>query len=278
MHTPRLLLLSFVAAVASVSAATVTYQPSTTNPFLTGNYTGLTDVTLDFNTPNSNFGNDRSLRPNAGDNVITMVARGQSFVGSPVVEEQRALMRWDLSSFAGAYASINSVTIVVRVISTTGEFTLKGYSVAAANRDWVEGNSAGGTVAGTSTWNHRTRTTTPWAGSAGLSTPGVDYDLHEWISVRSTSSSWALNGTSQQLTNLVTSWTSPSTNTGLLLVGVIDPEQTTKAGQTYLSSEAAFQPWAPQLVIDYVPIPEPFPAALLAAASGLFVLTWRRRR
>jgi hypothetical protein len=93
------------------------------------------------------------------------------------------LLRFDLSALSPRlYAGIEGLVLtnfVYNSISYGTGGTVTAYSVLPANGDWVEGTGIGQAVAGAPCWSYRAwsaASPTPWAGSAGLSTAGTDYD------------------------------------------------------------------------------------------------------
>ena len=79
-------------------------------------------------------------------------------------------MRFDVTSLAGHFTTIKSATLrlfpapfgILGVEGGAGPVTV--YRLAAANTGW-----------GGSTWNQRVPGFENWAGSAGASTPGIDF-------------------------------------------------------------------------------------------------------
>ena len=96
------------------------YQQGVTNAFVTG-YTGTSDTHLDPDEPDFNFGAAASTS-----------YRDDARVG---------LLRFDLSSFAGNYARITSISLGLHISSTVLDTVgdLSAYAVAAANVGWVAG-------------------------------------------------------------------------------------------------------------------------------------------
>jgi len=209
------------------------------------------------------------------------------------------LLRFDVSSLAGQFASIDSVTLQLRLntgraVPTTGQI-LDIFRVADANAGWVEGTGSatptpdpGVTVPDTVTWralsdNDNVALRTNWAGSAGLSTVGTDYFSSVMGSTAAfTAGAYAagdvitltLTASGFTLSDMVNDWAADgAASAGLLIRGRL----TTTNGQIFFDSNetvlAGAQP--ARLTINYTPVPEPSAIALLLAA-GLAVS--RRRR
>lgn len=96
----------------------------------------------------------------------------------------KSLYKFDLSTIpAGAVCLSAILSLYVVTPSTAYPFTATIYSIAAANAAWIEGTLLGAlALAGEPCWNALAAdgaggVTTPWAGSAGLSTAGVDYEV-----------------------------------------------------------------------------------------------------
>lgn len=91
------------------------------------------------------------------------------------------VMRFDMSGVTGM---LHKATLYLTMENDPiGNATVQCpiYSISQANADWVAGVSEGQALAGESCWNAKAAdgsggVTTPWAGSAGCSTPGTDYE------------------------------------------------------------------------------------------------------
>jgi hypothetical protein len=107
-------------------------------------------------------------------------------------DEMRSLVAFDVSSLAGK--SINSAQLRMRVLDggnptifNLATVTIGIYEILPANAGWQQNlaMSTSPTVGHYVTWNYKNQVafdggpytgSTPWAGSAGLSTAGVDYN------------------------------------------------------------------------------------------------------
>jgi hypothetical protein len=191
------------------------------------------------------------------------------------------LLRFDVSSLAGQYASIDSVTLKLRLrngggraVPTTGQI-LDIFRIAQANAGWVEGAGLSGdaitnNVPTPNTGTYRAKSDNadvaeriPWAGSTGLNTAGTDYFAS---TMGSTSAFDALSGYAPgtvieipltasgfTLTEMVNEWiTDGAINAGLLIRGRIGAGA---KDQIFLDSletaDAGAQ--AAQLIISYTP-------------------------
>lgn len=271
--SPRSVSLSVVAAsclvCSSLSAATLTLRQGNNG------YTGTDDAMIIASSSTENWGGRNEF--DAG------TAAGGSV--------RRSLLRFDVSALSGLYTSVNSVTITLSTSlpidgSTNLVNTVNMYSILSGNANWVEGTQiSSDSLAdnGMSTWSSLVQGSTPWAGSAGLSTAGTDYSPTILASV--TSSAGASAGTvftfiiSDPLiaTNLINSWLD-GTNEGLLLRATDESNKGSGIASriSFASSEHGTANWRPQITIDYNAVPEPGRAML--ALVGLVALVSRRRR
>jgi hypothetical protein len=97
--------------------------------------------------------------------------------------KQRGLIRFNLSAIPGNATCISATLQLVRNYQPEDDSTatVEIYSVSAANADWEVGETSNPAAAGLCCWackaaNGAGGVTTPWAGSEGLQTPGVDYE------------------------------------------------------------------------------------------------------
>lgn len=284
----------FVVVVVSsrAFAVQITYKEETPDPITTLNYTGAEDTFLieAFNDPrNQNFG----VRSNMS------IGNG----GASTLGRNHILLRFDVTSLAGQYASIDSARVRLYFFANVGipAGSFSAYRVSAANGDWVEGPGASSVASnqfpGSSTWAEKHRGTqgsngtpngTPWASgphvwptNGGLSIAPADHAVAPIATAAYTGAELANSSIDLVLNDLsaVAAWTA-GTNSGLVIIPG-NPAQV--GGLTFHSSEAdtanvLFAPYHPELIIDYTPIPEP--SALLLAAVGSVLLaaggTYRR--
>jgi hypothetical protein len=207
------------------------------------------------------------------------------------------LLRFDVSSLAGQFASIDSITLKLRLrngggraVPTTGQ-TLDIFRIADANAGWVEGTGTstptpdpGVTVPDTASYraksdNADTALRVAWAGSAGLNTADTDYFPTAMGSTATFNSASGyvpgtvleipLTATGFTLTEMVNAWVTQggSTNAGLLIRG----RSNTANGQIFFDTNetlAEESPQPAQLVITYTP-GSGDPYTLWAAANQL---------
>ena len=252
--------LILLSAVLPVCANTIVYQNGSSNTFVS-NYNGAQGTNIN-NLSDANLNYGSYGEPNAYNGFT------------------EGLLRFDLSSFAGQYSSVNSVSLqlVVRGISGITTGTINAYVILPANSGWVQGTASSAVQNGSSCWNYAKYNTQAWVGSAGLGTAGTDYDSTLLGSFTYTSTgTCTMNFTgynSAQLTSLVTSWNS-ATNPGILLM-----DETPGSGAQFLgtspSGGSQFLPQSPQLTINYT-VPEPGTSVLVAVGLAVFGLRKRRR-
>lgn len=228
------------------TGATATFQSGTGAPFGSGAYTGAEDTMLLSNTgaqEDQNFGARSDFE--VGERVL--------FTSYP----RHILIRFDVTSFAGRFLSISNVTLRLYVTfanEINAGDTILVHRLSAANANWVEGTEVGANIGdppdiGMSTWARKVQGAANWAGSAGASTPGVDYIS---TPVASYPYGWEIVGTYIDLvfTNIsfFTDWIS-GTNSGLLLRTATQ----LNSAIGFASSQSATREWRPQLVVHYTP-------------------------
>jgi hypothetical protein len=207
----------------------------------------------------------------------------------------RAVLRWDLSSLAGK-GTVSGATAkltfepVVRAEGTAtapDPFTYNLYRLTSANAQWTD--------AGVGNTQQRLGPSVPWAGSAGASTPGVDYFTTPVAQATITGG----NDTTKKVltftftdTSFLQDWVdNPANNAGFLLKsealetaggypnnanggyaqGTLFPDDVTTAPGRYPGAVAADRPI---LEVTYQ-VPEP--ASAISLLAGSFMLIARRR-
>ena len=257
-------------------AATATYKEGSPDPFTALTYSGTSDTVL--LTQGGNSTDNLGLR---GD--FSAGRRDGSGGGTA-----HGLIRFNIASLTGQYASINSVTLRLYpdfvIVPANITETLEVHRVTAADSGWVEGNGTsftgfGPEDVGGSTWAFRVQgsspgTGTPWAGSAGASTPGTDFNasvLASSIFNASTPLSTAYDVVFNDVSFLA-AWAAGS-NEGLLLKIPNDTTFTDRREIGFWSSEDTGLGGAnrPELIINYNSVPEPgvFGLLLVGAVSAL---------
>lgn len=192
-----------LAAPPRASADTIVFRQGVANA-VTAAYAGADDTCVASASPTHNFGGG------FGADKVAYAGAGL-----------KALLRFDLSAFAGGYSAIDGIDLSLDINFTSGGGTLSVHAVTQANAAWVEGSGAGAEVAGAASWNSRAHPATPWAGSAGLSAAAIDYDPVPLASAPAGLGrvTFHFTGTPAQLKALVDQWSGPQAqNAGLLVV------------------------------------------------------------
>lgn len=105
--------------------------------------------------------------------------RGNFDVGS-VTKPANSLLRFDLTPLAGKFEKIIRARLILnqdQLLSVRAPGVVNLHVLSTANRDWIEGSGmfAGKHANDGATWNQR-KPGTRWAGAAGASSAGTDYD------------------------------------------------------------------------------------------------------
>jgi alpha-L-fucosidase 2 len=174
-------------------------------------------------------------------------------------------LRFDFSSLAGRFSTINSLTLrLTQNLSFARDpGTAQAYRLLPGNAAWND----------SATWGTRDGTRA-WAGGAsGALVTGTDYDPNLLGSVaynpaNAPGTVYDLTIAGPQATTLVNAWLS-GTNAGLLLKGVVPGGYAGDNRCTFYADGAN----APQLIVDYVPaISRPTIRAM--AAGSQLTLQW----
>lgn len=212
-----------------------TYKEGANDPFTGTAYAGTEDLWL-YNNGGTNGVNDNT----GGD--LRVIAGG---IGGTAYRHE--LMRFNVSSLAGRFASINSVTLRLYFNGANANAgVIQVFAVAPANAGWVEG-SGGTAVSGVSCWSRRVYPSTNWAGSQGASTPNTDY-----VDMVLASAPYAAAATGQSFdlvlpdASIINTWLG-GTNAGLYLRTVLQNNQV-----IFHSSESTVA-LRPELIINYNP-------------------------
>lgn len=149
---------------------------------------------------------------------------------------QRLLIKFDISSIGSSNVCSSAVmSLYSYVTSTMTGDTYTAYSVLAANSGWNEN----------ATWNTKDGSNN-WAGSAGCSTSGTDYNGTS-IGSCVMNDAWLHENQFSLTPSVVTTWFGASnSNYGIL---ILNP--TIHTGTLYSSDEATYTAYRPKLVVDY---------------------------
>ncbi len=266
----------FSPAIAPLDAATAIYQDDALDPITNDAYDGIEDTFV---------GNYNSIWEN-----FNFGQRHEFSISGSSGNLKNTLMRFDVTSMAGEYSEITSVTLRLyfsNPLGNTGSISV--YPLMEANSGWVEGPGGAITTAnvhpGSSTWNEILRgnhgyydapngTGTLWAGgSNGAGVAGVDHEATAIATIALDGTEVAGQAVDLVFTDLslVEDWIS-GTNYGIVLKG--------QTGDfIFHSSEANLvdegnQIYQPQLIFGYTPIPEVGVGLMLL---GALVVMVRRR-
>ena len=165
----------------------------------------------------------------------------------------KGLIRFDLSSIAaGSICEAVSIKLTNNTAHTDTYYLCK---ISDANGNWIEGAKSGATAgAGEPCWNAKEANgsggvTTAWAGSAGLSTAGTDYDATALYATtttfsRNTPKILELNAAGRAV---IQGWFGAATNNGLLLMRL----GTYDAVVSFYSRDIATAAYRPTLSVTY---------------------------
>jgi hypothetical protein len=197
------------------------------------------------------------------------------------LQRSRGLLLFNIAGAVPLGATINSVTLTLTVVkvpnSLGGGPVSSTFELHRVLQSWGEGDNTGrrGTAANANeaTWNNRFAPATPWS-IAGAAAP-LDY-------AAAVSGTRAITGlgaytfaSTANMVGDVQNWLNdPANNFGWLLAS--QSEGTAKTARRFATREAASG--RPTLVIDFTPIPEPGPTALLALGAISLCGFGRRRR
>lgn len=189
----------------------------------------------------------------------------------------RGLLRYDLSSINILGLEISSATLELYMIDHGGggTQTLSVYEVKAANADWVAGTSNGAAQTGSSCWNKKWYNTAngDWAGSAGCSTAGTDYESTAMSSrtLGTTVPAWYEWTISAAGLDVIEDWADGTkANAGFLLRA----ESLRRNFRSNWNGGGNAQ-YRPKLTVTYTPEPA---TMVLLGMGGIGLLIRRRRR
>lgn len=236
----------------------------------------LTNVTLDQSV-------NVSVIKGGTNNVFEGNTYNGLLVGHASSQERRSLIRFDLSDYAGQTV-VGDATLYLTQANTgslTGTYSIEVYQIAAANYGWERGTSGSGAAAlpGQSAWGFKNKgaageSDVLWAGSAGLSTAGVDYlaDPIGTITYNTDNNGDRISFTVSE--SLMQFWIdNPLSNAGLLFMRSIDD-----ADSLILGSYTGTGTNRPTLEFTVGVIPEASTTVLLMGAAALGVAFVMKRR
>ena len=194
---------------------------------------------------------------------------------------RRGLLAFDVASALPSGATIETVTLTLRLSNANFAVPQTTISVHRVLADWGEGASNAGNPGGTgaasatgdATWMHRFFGDSLWSAPGGDFTPAASAS-------RSVGGIGTYSFSSAQLAADVQAWSaSPAGNFGWILRG---DETTPGAARRFDSSENGSAANRPTLTIVYDPVPEPSAMLLTVCGFGLLVArstrTGRSRR
>lgn len=245
----------------SAVADVATYKYGANDPFTAVTYTNTEDVWI---YANNNLGGGAGQEDNKGNDTRFVVGGATDALGPGTFRHE--LVRFNVNSLSGRFLSISSVTLrLYWTGGAGGPGTVQMFPFASANAAWTEG-PGGAYVPGAACWAALAYGVTSWAGSAGASTPGVDYvntmlASAAYTGSESGSSSFDLTWND---TSLINTWLTGS-NPGLYLRTV------TQNNQAIFNSSESTAAYTPELIISYAAIPEPSLLSLVALGGLLFL-------
>jgi hypothetical protein len=231
---PFLLLIS-VFFPAIMSASTVTFQNGVAG------YGGESDTFLPSGNPDVNFANETYDAAGSTSGVIW-----------------RTLLRFNLSSIANQYTTINQIQLTLTLLNPLGSNTMNLSEVNTANSGWLSSSA---------TWNNQNQSVSNgWDGGPGLGTTGYGgvLDNENW-SQTSTSVTFTITGA--VATGVINDFTTGS-NPGFIITST---DENGEGVFTKIASvRASGSSMRPLLSITYTPTPEPSSAILLIGAGAFF--------
>lgn len=168
-------------------------------------------------------GKDTHIRDLSGQNLNHGSSQATEVGVGLSLNKSRGLIKFDVSvlGFISLKVIDSVVMLWVHAAATPLGDIFVMHEISFANTDWVEGTVNGSQQTGSSSWNNKQHGILPWAGSAGLSTVGVDFnsavlsslpildDRNLWVFFRS-------NG--ERLNRVILSWMKKSVfNSGILI-------------------------------------------------------------
>lgn len=240
-------------------------------------YTGVFSLALGSQAALVTYQNGVDGYAGTEDNGLLKVAPDKNYGTSTVFTagtDRTPLLRFDITALddglaPGESIQVNSAHITLyQSYENAATRTVGLHQVSSANGGWIEGTGGDPAVAGGSCWNFLSYNTVSWAGSAGLQTPGVDYNAvaEDTVNIGN------LAGFNQfdVSPSLVEAWIGGA-NDGVALVstGIIS---------VWASSESTTIANRPELTIDYAVVPEPSVLGLMSLTGILFIARRRLKK
>jgi hypothetical protein len=251
--------ITAAAAAAVAGAVSLTLGAVTSTASGTGDVTGSLAITLGATTISAagQVGTTHTFTDGYGGNTFTaedvMLVSGApdiAFCTHDVYDVSTSrvyLQRFKLPSLPSSAVCVSATLHYFKTSSVPNSaVTCTIYEITPANGDWIGGTTYGGTPQpGEPTWNNKGHPSTPWAGSPGLSTSGVDYNASPVGSfVIGANASTGDEYTCALDPALVQSWFGQASNNGILM-------RASGAAEYIGSADHATTGYRPKLVIEY---------------------------
>jgi hypothetical protein len=196
----------------------------------------------------------------------------------------RGLMAFDIAGTIPSGATINFVTLTLEVVGQPGDGDApSNFGLHRMFVGWGEGSGSGDppllgqpALAGEANWNYRFASSTLWASPGGMA--GVDFasQFSSDTFIYGVNFSPYLFDSTPRLVEDVQLWLDqPGQNFGWMLLSQSEDE--IFSARRFGSREDPFR--APQLMIDFTPVPEPATVVLCVVGAGVgFLLRSLRGR
>ena len=194
---------------------------------------------------------------------------------------RRCLLRFDVSSLAGRFTSIDSATITLKksnLPAGSGTDDAEMYAIADNNADWVEGTGQFVVQNGSSSWNSKQHPTA-WIGGGGGGALGALQDTIANVSGNDAANTFYVFDLAP---SLVDHWVTIA-NAGVVIKEGAEIDGAGSGTDLQIEFYAAEfgaiadAPVRPKLTVTYTIIPEPATLSLLGLASLLMVGCRRKR-
>ena len=236
-----------------IFAETITYVDGEADPFTGVEFDGTQDTMIITNA------GDQQDQNYGGYTIMTAGSAVNFGFGGP----RRSLLRFDVSSFAGRYSRINSVTLRLTLTGAEGTGTVQVFQLADDNQYWVEGDEnvdqQNNDDSGNATWDAQIQSLLPWKGLPGAGMAGVDYyvgALGQPLASKPFGVAPAIIDFPLTDPNIVDGWITSGTNAGFLLKSKdeIPGNRAYFLTSEYTDAYNTHTQYRPQLIIDYEPL------------------------